>query len=80
MFVLHKANHANPVSTRVDSRGLVSRMILLVCVIIGANLFVNSAFAQNFDSRAPQAILLDADTGTVLYAKEEDTQILKENI
>jgi len=33
------------------------------------------ASAQNFDTSAPQALLMDADTGTILLAKEINTKI-----
>ena len=37
--------------------------------------FVAQANAQLYQTRAQQALLLDADTGTVLFAKEADTKI-----
>lgn len=51
-------------------------VLALLCMAVAA--FLQSgiaASAQGFDSRAPQALLLDADTGTVLYAKEENTKL-----
>ena len=33
------------------------------------------ALAQRFETSAPQALLMDADTGTILLAKETDTKI-----
>ena len=33
------------------------------------------ARAQTFESQAPQALLIDADTGTVLFSKEADTRL-----
>ena len=37
-----------------------------------AGLAAPAAFAQNFQTVAPQAILVDADTGTVLFEKNAD--------
>lgn len=42
--------------------------IFFLCCSVFAN-------AQTFQSKAPQALLMDADTGTVLFAKEADTKI-----
>jgi len=47
--------------------------LLVACVAMLG--FVSSGHAQGFSSKAPQAMLLDADTGTVLFAKEIDTRI-----
>lgn len=41
----------------------------LVCLVVG--LWPGLAAAQLFETRAEQAYLVDADTGTVLFAKEE---------
>ncbi|MGB7287961.1 MAG: D-alanyl-D-alanine carboxypeptidase family protein [Salaquimonas sp.] len=50
-------------------------LIALVALSLPLVAEINPVKAQGFDSRAPQAILLDADTGTILYSKEENTKI-----
>ena len=51
---------------RLVSARLLFAMALLVCCALGP------ARAQLFETRAQQAYLIDADTGTVLFAKNED--------
>lgn len=45
----------------------------IVAGIFLAMLFMETAAAQVFETRAKQAFLIDAETGTVLYAKDADT-------
>ena len=47
---------------------------LAVALVLVA-LFAAPAVAQRFDTSAPQALLMDADTGTILLAKETSTKI-----
>ena len=75
MFVFYKANQPNPDFMQLVQRSIATGLSVFATLILAAFLFGTSAHAQNYDSRAPQAILLDADTGTVLYAKEEGTKI-----
>lgn len=51
-------------------RESLAKMLIVVVALIGS-----PAFSQSFQSKAPQALLMDADTGTVLFAKEENTKI-----
>lgn len=46
-----------------------------LCCLLIAYSGSTSAFAQSFHTKAPQALLLDMNTGTILFAKEEDTRI-----
>lgn len=46
---------------------------LILAIVLGLSVFAaKTAPAQVFDSRAPFAILIDADSGTVLYEKDAD--------
>ncbi|WP_244530605.1 D-alanyl-D-alanine carboxypeptidase family protein [Salaquimonas pukyongi] len=52
--------------------------ISLICLLAVAALAAagwTQTFAQRFDTSAPQAMLMDADTGTILLAKEIDAKI-----
>ncbi|MFZ1814404.1 MAG: D-alanyl-D-alanine carboxypeptidase family protein [Rhizobiaceae bacterium] len=51
----------------------IARTILLASFALFH--FVAFAGAQIYATRAPHALLIDADTGTVLFAKEENAQI-----
>ena len=50
-------------------------LISLFALLALAAACVVPASAQNFDTSAPQALLMDADTGTILLAKEINTKI-----
>jgi len=50
----------------------VPRLILAVVLLLGLAV---PAAAQLFETRAQQALLLDANTGTVLFSKDADKQI-----
>lgn len=50
----------------------LTRLLFLLAFTVG---LVASASAQLFETRAEQAILLDANTGTVLLAKNADEQV-----
>lgn len=49
--------------------------VIAVLLVFAAGVGVNTALAQLYQTPAKQALLLDADTGTVLFGKEADTQI-----
>lgn len=48
------------------------RLLVALAVIVG---FAAPASAQLFETRAKQAVLLDANTGTILFAKNADEQV-----
>ncbi|GAB4352993.1 MAG: D-alanyl-D-alanine carboxypeptidase family protein [Oricola sp.] len=54
------------------SRISVSRWLLALTLVIG---LVSPAAAQMFETRAEEALLLDANTGTVLFAKNADKPV-----
>ena len=54
---------------------LLHRITLVVFSLITIFAFVVQAHAQLYQTRAQQALLLDADTGTILFAKEADAKI-----
>lgn len=54
------------------SNVLVLRLLLPVILVLFA---ITNTAAQLYSTPAKQALLLDADTGTVLFAKEPDTRI-----
>ncbi|MBX3596355.1 MAG: D-alanyl-D-alanine carboxypeptidase [Rhizobiaceae bacterium] len=47
----------------------------LQLALAGLLLFANGAFAQLFETRAQQAFMIDAESGTVLIAKNADAQV-----
>jgi D-alanyl-D-alanine carboxypeptidase (penicillin-binding protein 5/6) len=53
-------------------RMIVSRVLLAALIAVAAAGF---AQAQLFETRAEEAVLLDANTGTVLFAKEPDKRV-----
>jgi D-alanyl-D-alanine carboxypeptidase (penicillin-binding protein 5/6) len=70
MFAMRNTFLVNPISAEYR-RWMLPFLLLFLTVLV----FPQTAHSQNFDSGAPQAVLLDADTGTILYAKEAETQI-----
>lgn len=70
MFAESKINTQSNLSLKLNVN-----ILAILCTVIMFFALSAISHAQGFDSKAPQAILLDADTGTILYAKEEDTQI-----
>ncbi len=68
---MSKINHAAS-ETGVVSLSSFLLAVLFACFFV---MFPQAGFAQSFETKAPQAILLDADTGTILFAKEENTKI-----
>jgi len=54
---------------------LLRKLPLVILSVITMLVFSSIAFAQVYQTKAKQAILLDADTGTILFAKEADTRI-----
>ena len=54
---------------------LVRQFLLTLLTLVSAVIFTVQANAQLYQTKAKQALLLDADTGTVLFAKEADTKI-----
>jgi len=61
----------------LNLNSLLGKNIVLVLLVVLALAIVASgtARAQLYSTPAKQALLLDADTGTVLFAKEPDTRI-----
>ncbi len=51
------------------------RISIALSFVISFLVFAGYANAQLYQTKAAQALLLDADTGTVLFAKEADTKI-----
>lgn len=52
------------------------KFVNLLLVLAGALLIVTSSVkAQTFASKAPEALLMDADTGTILFSKQADSKI-----
>lgn len=60
---------------RVIAFRLAIVIIALVGLTAGGLTAGDQAQAQTFDTRAPHALLLDADTGTILFAKEADVEL-----
>ncbi len=56
----------------LNFRRIISQILLFITLTV---MTISNAQAQIYQTRAKQAILLDADTGTVLFSKEADTQI-----
>jgi len=54
---------------RLSCRALARLAAAILLLVAGSA----TAFSQQFESRAPYALMIDAETGTVLYAKEPDT-------
>ena len=54
---------------------LVRQFLLTLLTLVSVVIFTVQANAQLYQTKAKQALLLDADTGTVLFAKEADTKI-----
>lgn len=50
-------------------------LFIALLLVLSALSFSGIANAQLYQTKAQQALLLDADTGTVLFAKEADTRI-----
>lgn len=50
-------------------------VVLAVVAALGATLSASPAAAQEFATRAAHAILIDAETGTVLFEKDADTSM-----
>ena len=55
----------------VISHIFMRRLLIVVALVF----FTSPALSQLYQTPAKQALLLDADTGTVLFAKEPDTRI-----
>ena len=55
----------------VISHIFMRRLLIVVALVF----FTSPALSQLYQTPAKQALLLDADTGTVLFAKEPDTKI-----
>lgn len=54
----------------------VKRLVVSFAMLFFAlAIFNTKAQAQTFQSKAPQALLMDSDTGTILFAKEENSKI-----
>ena len=51
---------------------LLIKLLILTLILLGQNITAN---AQLFSTKAKQALLMDADTGTILFSKEIDTRI-----
>ncbi|MCB1460541.1 MAG: D-alanyl-D-alanine carboxypeptidase, partial [Nitratireductor sp.] len=51
------------------------RRLLPLLALLGLLTSIVSAQAQLYSTKAKQALLIDADTSTVLFAKEADAQI-----
>jgi D-alanyl-D-alanine carboxypeptidase (penicillin-binding protein 5/6) len=47
-------------------------VIVIACAVTSAMSFASEAIAQSFQTLAPQAILMDAETGAVLFEKNAD--------
>ena len=58
-------------------KDLATRLLLVLALaLVAAGFGARSALAQQlFETRAKQAFLIDADTGTVLFSKDADTPI-----
>ncbi len=56
---------------RIHLNAVIKSLLVLVAVVV----FCASAAAQIYSTPAKQALLMDADTGTVLFAKEPDARI-----
>jgi len=54
---------------------LVRQFLLTLVFLASALILTVQANAQLYQTKAKQALLLDADTGTVLFSKEADTKI-----
>ncbi len=50
----------------------ILRVVVLCVLVLGATLHARVSHAQLFETRADQAYLVEADTGTVLFAKNEN--------
>ena len=57
---------------RTRSKSLKTLIYVGFAVLAGLGLLAAPARAQTFQTIAPQAILVDADTGTVLFEKNAD--------
>ncbi|PHR25076.1 MAG: D-alanyl-D-alanine carboxypeptidase [Hoeflea sp.] len=55
------------------SRLVLARLFFVLVLLIGG--LASPALAQLFETRAKQAYLIDADTGTVLFAKNENDPV-----
>ncbi len=51
------------------------QFLMAILAFVTVCSFATSANAQLYQTKAKQALLLDADTGTILFAKEADAQI-----
>ena len=60
------------VSFQVTNGWALRPMLMLFCIAIGLVHGANAAFAQTFQTLAPQAILFDADSKSVLFEKSAD--------
>ncbi len=49
-------------------------LVAVVCVAL-ASLYAATAHAQLFETKAPQAFMIEAETGTILFAKDADKPI-----
>ena len=56
------------------NRAATSLAAVIACCVV-VLLTADTVSAQTFQSKAPQAVLFDADTGTVLFSKEADTRL-----
>lgn len=59
----------------MNLQSLKTATVASVLLVFYTFAFFNAASAQLYQTPAKQALLLDADTGTVLFGKEADTQI-----
>jgi D-alanyl-D-alanine carboxypeptidase (penicillin-binding protein 5/6) len=50
-------------------------MLALMAFAISGQTYSGSALAQTFDTKAPHAVLMDAETGTILFTKDADVRI-----
>ena len=55
--------------------GFGRQLTQLLCVLVVWSASVCAAQAQLYSTKAAQALLMDADTGTILFSKEPDAQI-----
>ncbi|MEX0852962.1 MAG: D-alanyl-D-alanine carboxypeptidase family protein [Bauldia sp.] len=68
-----RTSHARPPLPGPQGRRCLSRWLgPLLCLALA--LFAGSAVAQRFETRAAHAVLMDGETGTVLFQKEADAR------
>lgn len=49
--------------------GIATRLVAILLMLLAAS---SQARAQTFETRAPQAFMIDAETGTILFSKDAD--------